>query len=586
MKKFRSISLVAATAAVAVGLSGCALPYQSEIIEGTSITVAWNDISDEYNSASVTGNNVKNGLTAYLTGSGFTYYNGDPALVKNEAFGTYAKISDEPLTVEYTINDGVVWSDGVAIDAADMLLAWVAGFGYFKEGDAFVFQHANPRADLASKLPTIDGRKLTFEYDIQYVDWELQFGLGVSAHGTVQMAYPDLSAADAKAQFIEAVTNGDLEWLKPVAEKWNTGYQTTGTPDALQSLSSGPYIVEEAVADQYVTFVSNPLFAWGPSPKYERVTIREIADSTAAVQAVENGEVQIASGQPTADVLALVSALTNANYATGNEAAYEHIDLTFDNGGPFDAATYGGDAEKARKVRQAFLLSIPREQILENLIKPLNPNAELRNSHLLIPGSPNYDRMVAENGSSVYTSGDAAARIEQAKALLAEAGVSTPVEVGFWYPLGNVRRGQEYELIAANAALAGFNVVDESEPDWLFTGADINPHDAVIFAWASTSLAVTGSDQYLGTGQPSNFSGYSNANVDQALKDLNTALDPERQFELQLAAEKEIWNDAYSITIFQFPGLTWWDKGTEGVSMNPLVPYFFWNFWDWRPVAG
>ena len=58
MKKFRSISLVAATAAVAVGLSGCALPYQSEIIEGTSITVAWNDISDEYNSASVTGNNV------------------------------------------------------------------------------------------------------------------------------------------------------------------------------------------------------------------------------------------------------------------------------------------------------------------------------------------------------------------------------------------------------------------------------------------------------------------------------------------------------------------------------------------------
>jgi peptide/nickel transport system substrate-binding protein len=232
------------------------------------------------------------------------------------------------------------------------------------------------------------------------------------------------------------------------------------------------------------------------------------------------------------------------------------------------------------------LLSIPREQILENLIKPLNPNAELRNSHLLIPGSPNYDRMVAENGSSVFTSGDAAARIEQAKALLAEAGVSTPVEVGFWYPLGNVRRGQEYELIAANAALAGFNVVDESEPDWLFTGADINPHDAVIFAWASTSLAVTGSDQYLGTGQPSNFSGYSNANVDQALKDLNTALDPERQFELQLAAEKEIWNDAYSITIFQFPGLTWWDKGTEGVSMNPLVPYFFWNFWDWRPVAG
>ncbi len=586
MKKFRGISLVAASAAVALGLTGCALPYQSEIIEGTQITVAWNDISDEYNTSSVTGNNVKNSITSYLTGSGFSYYNGDPALVKNEKFGTYKKTSDEPLTVEYTINEGVVWSDGVQIDAADMLLAWVSTFGYFKNGEEYVFQHANPRADLASKLPTVNGRTLTFEYDIPYVDWELQFGVGVSAHGTVQMAYPDLTAEEAKAKFIEAVTNGDTEWLQPVADKWNTGYQTTGTPDALQGLSSGPYIVEEVVADQYVTLVSNPKFTWGFSPKYERVTIREIADSTAAVQAVDNGEVQVASGQPTADVLALVSALTNGSYATGNEAAYEHVDLTFDNGGPFDPATYGGDAEKARKVRQAFLLSIPREQILENLIKPLNANAELRNSHLVIPGSPNYDKMVSENGSDFYTSGDAAARIETAKALLAEAGVTTPVEVGFWYPEGNVRRGQEFELIAANAALAGFNVVDESEPDWVFTGEEVNPHDAVIFAWASTSLAVTGSDQYLGTGQPSNFGNYSNATVDSLLEELNSTLDTNRQYEILRDVEKELWNDAMSITIFQFPGLTWWDKGTEGVSMNPLVPYFFWNFWDWKPVQG
>lgn len=581
MKKFRSISLVAATAAVAVGLSGCALPYQSEVIEGTQITVAWNDLIQELNTSSVTGNNTANAVVTYMTQSGFSYYNSDPALVKNEQYGTYRKVSDEPLTVEYTINEGVKWSDGVQIDGADMLLAWAATFGFGKEGDAYLFQHANPREDLASKLPTVDGRTITFEYDKQYVDWELQFGVGVSAHGTVQMAYPDLSAADAKAKLIEAITNGDLEWLKPVAEKWNTGYQVTGTPDALQNLSSGPYIIEELVADQYVTLVSNPVFTWGPSPKYERITVREIADSTAAVQAVDNGEVQIASGQPTPDVLALVQALTNGEYQTGDEATYEHIDLTFDNGGPFDPAAYGGDAEKARKVRQAFLLTIPRQQIIDNLIKPLNPNAEVRNSFLTIPGSPSYEAIAPNNGSSEYAEVD----IERAKALLAEAGVTTPVEVGFWYPEGNVRRGQEFELIAASAALAGFNVVDESEPDWLFTGMDINPHDAVIFAWQSTSLAVTGSDQIFGTGKPSNFNGFASAEVDALLAELDTALDPARQVEIQLEVEKILWSEAYGTTIFQFPGLTWWDAGVEGVDSSPLSPSLFWNFWDWRPIA-
>jgi len=581
MKKFRSISLVAATAAVAVGLSGCALPYQSEVIEGTQITVAWNDLIQELNTSSVTGNNTANAIVTYMTQSGFSYYNSDPALVKNEQYGTYRKVSDEPLTVEYTINEGVKWSDGVQIDGADMLLAWAATFGFGKEGDAYLFQHANPREDLASKLPTVDGRTITFEYDKQYVDWELQFGVGVSAHGTVQMAYPDLSAADAKAKLIEAITNGDLEWLKPVAEKWNTGYQVTGTPDALQNLSSGPYIIEELVADQYVTLVSNPVFTWGPSPKYERITVREIADSTAAVQAVDNGEVQIASGQPTPDVLALVQALTNGEYQTGDEATYEHIDLTFNNGGPFDPASYGGDEEKARKVRQAFLLTIPRQQIIDNLIKPLNPNAEVRNSFLTIPGSASYASIVPNNGSSEYAEVD----IERAKALLAEAGVTTPVEVGFWYPEGNVRRGQEFELIAASAALAGFNVVDESEPDWLFTGMDINPHDAVIFAWQSTSLAVTGSDQIFGTGKPSNFNGFASAEVDALLSELDTALDPARQVEIQLEVEKILWSEAYGTTIFQFPGLTWWDAGVEGVDSSPLSPSLFWNFWDWRPIA-
>lgn len=577
---------VAVVAAGAIALSGCTVPYESKVIEGTEITVAWNDLIDNFNQNSAAGNNTANAVVLYMMNSGFMYYDSAPSLVRNTDFGSFEKTSDDPLTVEYTINSNVKWSDGTNVDEADLLLSWVTIFAGVKNADGSpMFTHANPRGDLASTMPEISDHKLTLVYDKAYVDWETQFDIGVSAHGTVMLAYPEITdPADAKKQFIDAVQNDDTAWLAPVAKAWNDAYQSANTPtNELVSLSSGAYVLEELVENEYVTIKANPLYTWGPSPVYERITVRQIEDSTAQIQAIENDEVQIAAGQPTADVLQLVQSLTNADYSTGDEATYEHVDLTMNNGGPFDAATYGGDEDTAKMVREAFLRTIPRQEIVDKLIKPLNANAEIRNSILLIPGAPGYDTMIAENGSAEFNEVD----IDGAKQLLADAGVQTPVDVKFWYPEGNVRRGQEFEMIQQSAALAGFNVIDDSEPTWAFTDREnvpINPHDAVIFGWQSTSLALTGSDQYLGTDQPSNFSGYSNAEVDKLLKDLETELDPEVQVQIQIDVEKQLWADGYGVTIFQFPGITVWNKSVKNVDPSPLSPTYFWNFWQWAPA--
>ena len=234
MKKFRGSALVAGAAALALTISGCAAPEEltPEQELAPQITVGWNDIVDHFNTASAAGNNVANSLTGYLTGSGFSYYDNTPALVKNTDFGTYEVVNEDPLTVQYTINEGVVWSDGTQIDAADMLLSWVSTFGYYKNDDgSYVLAHAAPKDNLASKLPVVDGRTITFEYDVQYVDWELQFGVGVSAHGTVMMAHPDITdPAAAKEALINAVYNGDDAFMVKVAD---TGTTATSLPTLL-----------------------------------------------------------------------------------------------------------------------------------------------------------------------------------------------------------------------------------------------------------------------------------------------------------------------------------------------------------------
>lgn len=616
MKIARLAASVGIVAAGALVLSGCGNPYSSEVVENTEITVAYNQGFFHFNDDSGAGNNTANGNIKYMTDTTFAYYDNTPELVRNTDFGKYEKTSDDPLTVKYEITADAVWSDGVPIDSADMLLQWAAMSGNVSEAFA---PAATTGYKLVTKTPETGDKTITLVYDDPYVDWELINPLGVSAHGTYALAFPDeyadvqaaydtytgddsednlkayqdaakTFAEDAKAKVVTAITDKDEAVLTELGNAWNTAYGYTSLPESpAAALTSGPYTIEDTKEDEYTTLVANPLFTWGPSPKFERITVRAITDSTTALQALQAGELDIWGGQPTADILQLANDISNANVETGVQASHEHVDLTVNNGGPFDPAAYGGDEEKALKVRQAFLKTIPRQQIVDNIIKPLNPDATVRNVHLVSQEDPErYDVLAESNGSDAYTDVD----IAGAKALLAEAGVTTPVQVKFWYPEGNVRRGQEFELITASAAQAGFELVDQSEPLWEFTDPEtnpVNPHDATIFAWSQTSLAVGGSDQiYACYENPldkgGNYNGFCDQGVTDTLNELNITSDHDAQTELLKTAEQGIWDSATSIPIFQFPGLTVSSDRVTGVKAMALSPDYYWNFWEWAPT--
>ncbi|BDV31024.1 ABC transporter family substrate-binding protein [Microbacterium terricola] len=619
MKIARLLAGVGVVAAGALVLSGCGNPYQSEVVEGTEINVAYNEGFMAFNSSSSAGNNTANSNIKYMTdgASAWGYYDNTPEWVKNTDFGTYEKTSDDPLTVDYKITADAVWSDGVPIDEADMLMMWAAMSTKVEGGWA---PAASAGWNLISETPEVGDKEITFVYDKPYVDWELIAPLGVSAHGTYALAYPDeyadVQAAwdtykssdsdddftkytdaakefaeGAKEKVISAIEDGDTEVLTALATAWNDAYVYTTMPESPAAfLTAGQYNLVDTKEDEYTTIEANPLFTWGASPKYEKITVRAIADSTTALQALQSGELDIWSGQPTSDILELAQGIDTAEVQQGVQASHEHVDLTVNNGGPFDPATYGGDEEKALKVRQAFLKVIPRQEIVDKIIVPLQSDAVVRNTNLVSASDPErYPILTEANGSADYADVD----VEGAKALLAEAGVTGDVEVGFWYPEGNVRRGQEFELIASSAAKAGFQLVDQSEPNWVFTDPSqepINPHDATLFAWSQTSLAVGGSDQiYACYDDPSlkggNYNGYCNQEVTDLLAELNVTADADRQTEILTDTETLIWADAVTIPIFQFPGLTVSSDKVTGVKAMPLSPDYFWNFWEWAPAG-
>ena len=198
---------------------------------------------------------------------------------------------------------------------------------------------------------------------------------------------------------------------------------------------------------------------------------------------------------------------------------------------------------------------------------------------MFLPGAAGYDESIKANGSADYAKVD----IEGAKALLAKAGVTNP-SVRFMYGKSNTRRASEFALIQASASQAGFNVIDAGNDDWPDKLGD-GTYDAVLFAWIYTSLAVTANQPLFQTGGGNNLNGYSNADVDSALKDLSGEYDASKQQAILQKVDKQVFADAYGLTIFQFPDVTAWSTKVKNVSDSPLSPSVFWNFFDWTTAA-
>ena len=593
----------AATSSAAPVEPTSAAPTTSAAVnQESTVSVLWNQPMYAYNNMTSFGNATANANIIYMTSAGFAYYDKDLNITPDKSFGTFEKVSDDPLKIKMTFADTAQWSDGVPVSAADFIVNFGAQSGLWNTGEVQTDENGNTLANadgtvafdassvgyaLVTDFPEIsaDGKTVTITYSKPFADWlpYMVGPIGLPAHIIGKRALGIDDPAQANQAVIDAFKNKDNAALSKIANVWNMDWNNFTTmptdPDLL--VCAGPFQISNIVENQYLTVKRNPNYKGAFVPKVDSVTVRYNEDPTAAIQALQNNEVQLIQPQATADSLLQVKNLgPNFDYSTSEGGTYEHVDLTMNNGGPFDAATYGGDEAKATKVRQAFLLTVPRNDILDKIIRPINPNAQIRNAFNVVPGSPNYDATIAANGmkDTYGDNGD----VEKAKQLLADAGVTNPT-VRILYGKSNVRRQQEFQLISEMATQAGFTIVDNGDDKWGQKLGD-GSYDASIFGWQSTGIGVTEpAANYITTPTPgiNNFGGLNSPEVDKLYQDLNVTLDPAKQTDINIQVEKILVNVGFGITIFQFPEITAYSKSLHNVSSIPLSPTVFWNFWEW-----
>ena len=503
--------------------------------------------------------------------SSFWYFGTDGSIIPDKDFGTYEKTSDDPLTVKYTISDDAKWSDGTPVTAGDFIVHWAANNDTIKaEGaetplfDSISFEQGKyiPEAPEGEA----DGKEFTVTYPEPYADWEILISTALPAH---------IVAKEAGMSFEELVTAAkekDVEALTPAAEFWNDGWDFSPgeLPDASLVPSMGPYKFKDGgwQAGQSITLEANPEY-WG-TPAATKELVLRFADPKTHVQALQNGDLDVIEPQATVDTLQQLEGLgEDVNVQTGDQLTWEHVDYNRGEGSVF---------ADSPELREAFALCLPRQQIVDNLIKPIYADAQVMNLREVFPFQDKYQEVVDE----AYPKEMDQPNIEKAKELVEKSGVSKPT-VRLGYQAGNQRRTETVALIKSSCDQAGFDVQDANSPVFFKEVMPAGDYDAALFAWAGSGQKASGANIYQSDGAQ-NQQSYNNPEVDAAWDKLATSLDENEQLEQVKTIEKLLWEDFQAIPLYAHPGLVGHKADVANVRDTAAQSGALWNVEQWVRV--
>ena len=613
------IAVVAVAAIVVLALQ--AKPSQkvaTPLARSTAVVIESNTFTS-LNNVTPANNIVINGDVAYLTGMGLFHYDDKINLIQNSVLGSIKVSRNLPndFEVTYTISPGRLWSDGTPITAVDLLLSHViTSSAYAKSAglsDPMILS-VTPTFDSGlygavydthvMGIPSIsaDGMSMIVKYNAAIPDYIINgpnLSLPVHILEEVAAGKSALGSASenlaASAKFLSDVTTKDTAALKRMGKVYNTGYDrpvVNSTTNPLLLVNNGAYSIK-SVDTGAITMVSNPKYNSGPplSGITKMVIKQGVADGSPAAQVLANGEADIYQGQPTADAVAQLKAISSITVTTSSSYAYEHIELRLAGtggtsyNGPF--AVSGG--QKAADLRKAFLLAYPRAEIVAKLLQPINPNTVVLGSVVYFPGNSQYDHVASVNGMAPYTVGTQASRNVAALSLVKKwyptAGVgNTPISINLlWGSPGNTRRASEAALIIAAEAAVGFNVTAPATAGW--GGKIASPlYDAHFFIFDQTAnpqdAQICGTFQATGG---SNYTGINDPVIEKACTQLQASTLPIAKVNaLRLQIEQAVSKAAFFLGIFQNPQVTAFNSQISGVIPAPLSPSLFWNFWTWH----
>jgi peptide/nickel transport system substrate-binding protein len=277
-----------------------------------------------------------------------------------------------------------------------------------------------------------------------------------------------------------------------------------GDKFGLHPVCAGPYKFVERVQQDRIVLEKFADY-WNKDNVFiDKIVYLPIVDSTVRLANLKSGGLDLLERLLATDIKE-VRADSRLKLSTAIELGYQGITLNIGhdkNKGPLS---------QSAKVRQALDLAIDREAINQVVF-----NGEFMPGNQWInPEHPYYQKAFPVRGRDV----------EKAKALIKEAGVTTPIAVDFMVP-----KGAETEAVAqvvqSMAAEAGFDMkIRVTEFATSLKQAEAGEYQAFMLAWSGRIDPDGNSYIFLHTGGPQNYSAWSNADADKAMEEARLTTD-------------------------------------------------------------
>ncbi|MCU0886587.1 MAG: ABC transporter substrate-binding protein [Rubritepida sp.] len=301
-----------------------------------------------------------------------------------------------------------------------------------------------------------------------------------------------------------------------------TAAEALGRNFGTRPVCAGPFRFVERVAQDRIVVERFPDYWNAQAIHLNRITYLPIPDSTVRLANLQSNALELIEIAP--DDLPAVRRNNRLRVAMSDELGYQSIQFNIGNGARADTPL-GRDA----RVRAAFELAIDRDAVNRVVYEGMyTPTAQP-----LPPGNPFHIRDFRPEPRNV----------ERARALLREAGVTTPLRVDMTVP-NNPELRQVGEVIQAMVREAGFDLrLNAMEFASSLQAATRGEFETYLIAWSGRVDPDGNTWTFLHSRGPQNDGRYANPEVDRLLDAARLELDMEKR--------RDLYAQAFQIAIRQ-----------------------------------
>lgn len=435
------------------------------------------------------------------------------------------------------IDENATWSDGTPVTAEDVEFTFCRLASPVIANPTlmlYAFEGVNDEGFVEEGANSVEGIKVLDEKTVQFT---AKNPMALTTFENTYAFYLHTLPKHVLSQYSEAELS-TLDWFNH--------------PDVV----SGPYRVTDYDVDHYISYTANENY-WKGAPKIGKLNFR-ILDSSQIYAGLQSGEIDVTHHTMTA--------IPQEDYE--NIEALENIDVVY--GSPITNQSVFIQTANIpdKRVRQALVYAIDRNQILEQLMKG---HGEVVDGFLSSAG-PFYDESITPIPYDP----------EKAKALLEEAGWDGSRTLRFYVNSGDGTFVNAAQIMAAQWAAVGIKVeIQTVDLATLMTIAGTTDYDFFAVQYTYAPVDPYPDITWLLGGEGS-WTGYGDDEINQAMASVQTAGSIDEIKRLYSVVDKKMQEDVpmFSAYIISAQGAV--NKRLTGVKAN--VYGFFTNVQEWDIV--